>query len=219
MKIFLDTADVQAIQSYKATGLIDGVTTNPTLLFRAATDPVKTIHAIQKELPSGLISVEVTETDADKVYTQAHAISRLGKNILVKIPCAFSYYPVIRTLVSEGIALNITLVFSVTQGVLMSKLGVAYISPFVGRLEDAHQDGSALLHALCDAKKRYNFSTNILAASLRNNEHVATAIAAGVDAVTVSPALFESITQSALTDAGITLFMDDWKKLGITQFP
>jgi transaldolase len=219
MKIFLDTADVQSIQTYKETGLIDGVTTNPTLLFRAQSDPVKTIQAIQKELPSGLISVEVTETEPNKVYAQAHAIARLGKNILVKIPCALLYYPVIHKLVSEGIALNITLVFSVAQGVLMSKLGVAYISPFVGRLEDAHQDSTALLNGLCQAKQRYHFSTNILAASLRNIEHVTTAIAAGVDAITVSPTLFESMTHHTLTDAGITLFMDDWKKLGINQFP
>jgi transaldolase len=219
MKIFLDTANPEAIKKYASTGLIDGITTNPTHLSKEKNDPKKQVLAICKALPHGEISVEVTEKDPKAVYKQAHAIAKLADNILVKIPCYKDYYPVIHQLVEDGIKINITLVFTLMQGLFMSKLGVTYISPFVGRLDDIDIDGVQGLFELRSMVDTYHYQTGILAASLRHPRHVHEAINAGADVVTVSPALFEKIIEHPLTDAGMVQFDADWKKLGITKFP
>ena len=136
MKIFLDTANTELIQKWAQTGLIDGVTTNPTHLSKERKNPIDQILAICDILPSGSISVEVVEVTPENVYLQARKIASLCDNIVVKIPCHPSYYSTIKQLVNEGIPLNITLVFSLAQGLMMAKLGVQYISPFIGRLDD-----------------------------------------------------------------------------------
>src|SRR5438477_1214481 len=148
MKIFLDTANTELITRWAQTGLIDGVTTNPTHLSKENTDPTQQILTICDILPTGIISVEITETDPESVYFQARKIASLSDNIAVKIPCHPDYYSIIKKLVEEGITLNITLVFSLTQGLMMAKLGVAYISPFIGRLDDTGADGIELIHNL-----------------------------------------------------------------------
>lgn len=219
MKIFLDTANLDAIRKLATTGLINGVTTNPTHLSKEKTNPKEHVLAICAALPNGEISVEITEKEPEAVYKQARTIAALAKNIVVKVPCHKDYYTVIHRLVKEGIAVNVTLVFTLIQGMLMCKLGVRYISPFVGRLDDIDSDGVQLLYDLRDMVDEYAYKTEILAASLRHTQHVHDAIRAGSDVITVSPALFEQIIEHPLTDAGMAQFAADWKKLEITQFP
>lgn len=220
MKIFLDSADITAIRLWATTGLIDGVTTNPTHLSKfGGQSPTQLVKEICELLPAGEISVEVTEDEPETAYEQAKKIAALANNILVKIPCHQRYYAIIKRLVDEGIAINVTLVFNLMQGMLMSKLGVAYISPFVGRLDDIDSDGSQLLYELCAMAEHYQFSTKILAASLRSPRHLHQAIDAGADAATLPIDLFEKITKHPLTEAGIKQFTADWQKLGVKTFP
>jgi transaldolase len=153
------------------------------------------------------------------VYKQAHALAKLAKNIIVKIPCHRDYYAVIAKLVDEGVKINITLVFSLIQGLMMSKLGVQYISPFIGRWDDIDQDGVALLFQLRQMIDEYAYSTEVLAASLRHVPHIHQAIMAGADAITVPPDVLAKATDHLLTDKGMELFAHDWKKLGVKQFP
>lgn len=219
MKIFLDTAHVQSVAQWAQTGLIDGVTTNPTHLSKEGDNPVAVVKQLCALLPQGSISVEVTEQAPDKVYVQAKALAALASNVVVKIPCHMEYVPVIKKLVHEKVKLNITLVFTLMQGLCMSKLGVTYISPFVGRWDDLDVEGSVLLHELRDMLDTYGYETQLLAASLRHVRHVHAAIDAGVDIATMPPELFEKSLQSPLTERGMELFNADWKKLGIRSFP
>lgn len=219
MKIFLDTANVDAIKKLLSTGLIDGVTTNPTHLSKENKNPKELVLKICSLLPQGDISVEVTEKDPEDVYAQAKRIADLAGNIIVKIPCHSDYYSVIKRLVDEGVKLNITLVFTVVQGLMMSKLGVSYISPFVGRWDDNDVEGAEVLFQMRRMIDMYGFETEILAASLRHVRHVNYAIEAGCDAATLPVAVFEKAAAHVLTDRGIELFNADWEKLGISKFP
>ncbi len=219
MKIFLDTADIQTIRQWSSTGIIDGVTTNPTHLSKAGGNPAALVKEICALLPEGEISVEITEHDPVAVYNQAKEIAAISENILVKIPCHLKYYEIINRLQQDGVPMNITLVFSLEQGLMMSKLAVDYISPFVGRLDDIEVNGVDLLYDLCQMRDEYDFDTGVLAASIRNLRHFHEAIEAGVDAITVPAALLEEVTQHKLTDQGIEKFNADWAKLGIRKFP
>lgn len=219
MKIFLDTANLKAIEKWKATGLIDGVTTNPTHLSKEGGNPTKQAQAIAKLLPKGTISVEVTEKKPDAVYKQAKAIAKLGKNIIVKIPCHADYYEIIAKLVHDGVKLNITLVFSLVQALLMCKMGVAYISPFIGRWDDIDVDGAELLFHARQMIDQYGFKTELLAASIRGVRHFHESIMAGADVITVPISVFEKAIHHILTDQGIEKFDKDWKKLGVRKFP
>jgi transaldolase len=219
MKIFLDTANLEGIKKWAITGLIDGVTTNPTHLSKEGGNPKELILAICGALPEGEISVEVTEQDPDAAYKQAKDIAALAENIVVKIPCHHTYYQVINRLAHEEIPLNITLVFTLVQGLMMCKLGVRYISPFVGRLDDMDVDGIELLPEMREMVDEYGFDTGILAASLRGVRNVHDAIIAGADAATVSLPIFEKMIEHPLTDQGIAQFTADWAKLGVRQFP
>ncbi len=219
MKIFLDTANYELIELWSQTGLIDGVTTNPTHLSKEGGDPVALIKQLCALLPNGHISVEVTETAPERVYAQAKALAALADNVVVKIPCHSDYLPIIKKLVAEEVQLNITLIFNLMQGLCMSKLGVLYISPFVGRLDDLDVDGVSLLGELSDMLDRYDYETELLAASIRHVRHIHAAIEAGVDIITIPPALLATSLNHPLTDRGMELFAADWKKLGIQTFP
>lgn len=219
MNIFLDTADIRTIKQFTPTGLIDGVTTNPSLMLQAGGNPRATIEEILTLLPKGQISVEITELHHDAAYKQAKNIAAISPNILVKVPCHKDYYPLIHKLSSEGIPLNITLVFTLIQGLMMAKLGVKYISPFVGRWDDIDVDGMQLIHDLRGMIDQYGFETGILSASLRHLRHVHESIAAGADAITIPGAVFEKMISHPLTDQGIEKFTADWKKLEVTTFP
>lgn len=219
MKIFLDTANYELIQHWAQTGLIDGVTTNPTHLSNQGGDPVKIIRQISDCLPHGHVSVEVTEQAPDRVYAQAKALSAFAPNIVVKIPCHKDYLLCIKKLVEEEVKINITLIFSLMQALCMSKLGVLYISPFVGRLDDIDTDGALLLGEIREMLDTYDFDTQLLAASLRHVRHVHVAIESGVDCMTLPPELLEKSMMHLLTNSGMAVFTADWKKLGITNFP
>ena len=219
MKIFLDTANVAAIKKWSATGLIDGITTNPTNLSKEGGNPKKIVLDICKILPEGHISIEITNHEPKKVYEQAKAISKLAKNVWVKIPCHAQYYEIIQRLVDEEVKLNITLVFTVLQSLMMCKLGVYYISPFVGRWDDIDVDGMAFIPQIREMIDFYGYETKILAASIRGVQNFHEAITAGADAITVPVAVFEKSLSNPLTDSGIEKFTSDWKKLGIKQFP
>lgn len=219
MKIFLDTANINAIKKWKETGLVDGVTTNPTHLAIEGNNPRKQVIEICKLLPKGEISVEVTKIKPVDVYKQAKEIAALSKNILVKIPCHANYYPVIKKLVNEKVKLNITLVFSLAQSLFMSKLGVTYISPFIGRWDDIDVDGTELLIKLRVMQEEYNFKTGILAASLRTVRNFHDAIMAGCDVATLPISIMQKAMAHPLTDQGIEKFNADWAQLGIKKFP
>ena len=219
MKIFLDTADIQAIQKWLKTGILDGVTTNPTHLSKAGGDPTDGVVAIAKLMGDRDVSVEVTETEPEAVYKQAKAIAALATNIVVKVPCALEYYPIIKRLVAEGVPLNITLVFSLMQGLAMCKLGVKYISPFIGRLDDIDEPGIDLVRNLRVMIDEYGYTTELLAASIRGVMQLHDAILAGGDIATLPIAVLEKATQHPLTDKGMQKFLADWAKLGVKKFP
>ena len=217
MKIFLDTANLEAIKKWAF--LIDGVTTNPTHLSKEESNPTQQVQKICALLKNKDISVEVTEQKPEAVYEQAKKIAKLGNNIIVKIPCHEQYYEVIQKLVQEKIQINVTLVFTLIQGLLMCKLGVKYISPFIGRLDDIDVPGSDLLFEMRQMVSQYDYTTQILAASLRTVRNVHEAILADADVATLPIQVFEKMIQHPLTDRGIEKFNADWQKLGIKQFP
>jgi transaldolase len=219
MKLFLDTAHLADIEKGRATGLINGVTTNPTYLSKEGGDLKQLLVAICRVMAPYDVSIEVTEKEPDTVYQQAKKIADIGPNVVIKIPCAKEYIPVIRKLVSEGVALNITLLFSLVQGLLMAKLGVKYISPFVGRLDDIDSDGIQLIADLRHMIDTYEYKTQILAASLRTVTHVHQVILEGADVATMPINLFELLIEHPLTFKGMIKFDEDWRKLGIAQFP
>ncbi len=221
MKIFLDTADRQGIKKWAKTGIINGVTTNPTHLAKEGGDPKQVVLDICQMLPNGDISVEVTEKEPEAVYKQAREIAALSKNVVVKVPCAIEYYEIIKRLVQEDdINVNVTLVFTLVQGLMMCKLGVLYISPFVGRLDDIDVDGVDVLFALRPMIDKFAYlETQVLAASLRTVRHVHEAIDACAHAATVPLAVLEKMVHHPLTERGMERFLVDWQKLGIKKFP
>lgn len=219
MKIFLDTANTEFITKWAHSGLIDGITTNPTHLSKEGGNPTETVLTICQALPLATISVEITQTEPDDVYLQARKIASLSDNIVVKIPCYPPYYPIIKKLIAEGIAVNITLLFSLTQGLMMAKLGADYISPFVGRLNDSGIDGMNIIRQLRHMLDWYGFETQLLAASIRDTQNLEHAIMAGADIATIPTNVFEESLTHQLTDKGMAQFAEDWKKLNIQQFP
>lgn len=218
MKVFLDTADIKMIKKYVQLGIIDGITTNPTHLSKEKEKPEKIIKELVKIVP-GDISVEITEKSPEKVYLQAQKISKIAKNIVVKIPCHADYYEVIKKLVKEKVQINITLVFSLTQALFMCKLGVKYISPFIGRLDDIDADGIKLLHEIREMIDNYGYKTEIIAASIRTVNAFHEAIMAITDVTTLPIDVFEKSLQHPLTDIGMEIFLSDWKKTDVKQFP
>lgn len=219
MKIFLDTADLDAVNWWVKTGLIDGVTTNPTHLSKVGGNPKKQVLAICAALPKGEVSVEVTQKEPNAVYEQAKLIAGLADNIVVKIPCHKDYFEVIGRLVADGVKLNITLVFTVLQSLMMCKLGVRYISPFIGRWDDIGVGGLQFLEEIRQMIDLYGFETQLLAASLRHLRHFHYAVSIGADVATVPANVFEQSVEHVLTNRGIAKFDADWEKLGISQFP
>lgn len=219
MKIFLDTANISHIKKWSESGLIDGITTNPSNLSKENQNPREILKEICSILPDKDISVEITEENPIKVYNQAKEISKIADNITVKIPCYKDYINIINKLVTEGIKLNITLVFSVTQALMMAKLGVKYISPFIGRLDDIGSDGLALISECRNMLDIYNYETQLLAASIRSVKHLQDIILTGADVATLPTEILGKSLEHPLTDIGIKKFSEDWEKLDIKQFP
>ena len=213
MKIFLDTANRDMIKKWVATGIIDGVTTNPSLLSKEGKNTKEVLVDICK-MVDGDVSIEVVKKDPEDVYKQAKEIAALADNVVVKIPYAYEYLSVIKKLSQEGIKINVTLIFSILQALLVAKLGVTYISPFIGRWDDIDINGLELVDKLMLMKNQYDFKSEILAASIRHVMHWHEVALAGVDVATVPPKLLDQVMHHPLTEVGIKKFDADWNKLG-----
>lgn len=213
MKLFLDTADRNAIKKWIPCGIIDGVTTNPSLLSKEGHNSKEVLLDICK-MVEGDVSIEVVEKEPQKVYAQAKEIASLAKNVVVKIPFHEEYLPVIAKLVREDVKVNVTLVFSLLQALIVAKLEVDYISPFIGRLDDIDIDGIELVEDIKTMLDNYDYGSELLAASIRTPRHLHDAIIYGADVATIPPALLEQIMKHPLTEQGIAKFDADWKKLG-----
>jgi transaldolase len=213
MKIFLDTANRDVIKKWLPTGLIDGVTTNPSLLSKEGSSPKQVLMEICAMVP-GDVSIEVVEKTPEAVYKQAKEIAAFAQNVVVKIPCLQEYVPVMHKLIQEGVKINATLVFSEIQALLMAKIGVTYISPFVGRWDDIGNDGIELVENMVEIKRNYEFEAEILAASIRPVLHWTRAALVGADIVTLPASVIEQGMKHPLTDKGVQLFDADWLKTG-----
>ena len=192
MKIFLDTSDVNVIRQHCETGLIDGVTTNPTLMMQAGRNPVEVIKEISSLFSEhASISAEVVGDTAEEMVSQAKDYHPINKNITIKVPCSVEGLKACKTLSDKGIPVNVTLIFSPEQAILAAKAGATYVSPFIGRCEDNNIDGIGLLEAINKVYQSKRISTEILSASIRNLNHVSESFKAGADIVTLPPSIFE----------------------------
>ena len=213
MKIFLDTADLYEIERLLPTKMIDGVTTNPSLIAKNGANIKQTIATICGMI-SGPVSAEVTATDVDTMQKEADILAAIAPNVTVKLPLTEAGLIVCKSLSSQEIATNVTLCFSPAQALMAAKAGASFISPFVGRLDDLGQDGMNLVRDIYDIYANYDFETEILVASIRGPQHVADAALIGADIVTIPPKTFSQLYQHPLTDKGLTAFLADWEKTG-----
>jgi len=214
MKFFVDTADVAEIKELAATGLLDGVTTNPSLVAKAKRDFKEIIAEICAVVP-GPVSAEVAATDLEGMLKEGRTLAKIAKNVTVKVPLTWDGLKACRALAGDGTMVNVTLCFSANQALLAAKAGATFISPFVGRLDDAGQDGMELVREIRTVYDNYaDLNTQILAASLRHVTHVKQAAMIGADVATVPPAVLRALVQHPLTDKGLELFINDWKKTG-----
>ncbi len=214
MKFFVDTADVAEIKELAATGLLDGVTTNPSLVAKAKRD-FKEIVAEICAAVDGPVSAEVAATDLAGMLKEGRTLAKIAKNVTVKVPLTWDGLKACRTLSGEGTMVNVTLCFSANQALLAAKAGATFISPFVGRLDDAGADGMDLVREIRTIYDNYpDLKTQILAASIRNVLHVKQAAMIGADVVTVPPAVLRALVSHPLTDKGLEQFLADWKKTG-----
>lgn len=214
MQFFIDTADPSEIKKYWEMGLIDGVTTNPSLaskVGRPFKDLVKEIFSIV----NGPISLEVLATDTDNILREARSLALLNTNVVVKVPLIPEGLKAVKILSSEGIKTNVTLVFSPAQALLAAKAGASYVSPFLGRLEDIGQDSLLLLEEIVTIMANYDFQTKVLAASIRSTRQVAEAALIGADVATIPPDILAKLWQHPLTDKGLEQFLADYKKSGM----
>ncbi len=214
MKFFVDTADVSEIKELADTGLLDGVTTNPSLVAKSGRD-FKTVIAEICALVPGPVSAEVAAIDYEGMITEGRTLAKLARNVAVKVPLTIDGLKACRTLTSEGTMVNVTLCFSATQGLLAAKAGATFISPFIGRLDDQGIDGMELIREIRAIYDNYPaMTTDILAASIRTVNHVKQAALIGADVATVPPAIIKALVKHPMTDAGLAQFLADWKKSG-----
>ena len=214
MKIFLDTSDVDVISKHCKSGLIDGVTTNPTLMMQAGRDPIDVIKDISALFPDdSSISAEVVADTAEDMISQAKQYYSISSNITIKVPCTEEGLKACKFLSDKDIPVNVTLIFSTTQAILCAKAGAKYVSPFIGRCEDNGLSGIGLIESIRTIYDRSDMvqPPEILAASIRTNDHVTNAFIAGSDIVTLPPSILKEMYKHALTDQGIDQFDKDWK--------
>jgi transaldolase len=209
MKIFLDTANIEEIKKAVSTGIIDGVTTNPSLLSKEADDPLKHIIKIA-EIVKGPVSAEVTSKDKEGMISEGKALAELSPYVVVKIPMTKYGISATYELAKEGIKVNVTLIFSPSQALLAMKAGAYFISPFIGRLDDISHDGMRLIREIVEIKRNYGFKSEILTASIRHPLHFLESAKAGVDIVTLPPKVFWQLFEHPLTDIGLEKFLADW---------
>jgi len=211
MKLFLDTANLDEIREAADIGLIDGVTTNPTLIAKGGIsleDAVKQIC----ELVDGPVSAEVISTDFDGMVAEAHVLRKIHENIVVKVPLTEAGLKTVNALAPEGVRFNVTLCFSVSQALLAAKAGATYVSPFVGRLDDIDSDGMELISNIVQVYENYGFGTEVLVASVRSPTHVSNAALAGADVATIPYKVYKQMFKHPLTDLGLAQFLSDHKR-------
>jgi transaldolase len=214
MKFFVDTADVAEIKELAATGLLDGVTTNPSLVAKSGGDFKEIIKEICAIVP-GPVSAEVAATDYDGMMTEAKVLAKIAKNVTIKVPLTMDGLKACKALTSDGTMVNVTLCFSATQALLAAKAGATFVSPFIGRLDDIGLNGMDLIKEIRMIYDNYpDLSTDILAASIRTINHVKEAAMIGADVATIPPSILKQLVKHPLTDKGIEIFIADWKKTG-----
>jgi len=213
MQFFIDTAEIAVLRELAETGLVDGVTTNPSLIAKSGRNFLETIAEICDFIP-GPVSAEVAATDTQTMLKEGRKLAGIAPNVVVKVPLTFEGLKAVRAFSEDGIQTNVTLCFSAVQALLAAKAGASYVSPFVGRLDDQGADGIELLHEIRAIYDQYDIDTEILAASLRSTAHVKAAAMAGSDCATLPPAVFRDLVKHPLTDRGLEAFISDWAKTG-----
>lgn len=214
MKFFVDTAELSDIKELASFGLLDGVTTNPSLIAKSGRDFKTTIAEICAVVP-GPVSAEVAATDYETMMREAEVLRKIAKNVTIKVPLTLDGLKACKALSGDGTMVNVTLCFSANQALLAAKAGATFVSPFIGRLDDIGLDGMELIREIRTIYDNYpDFNTDILAASIRTVNHVKDAALIGADVVTVPPAILKALVKHPLTDAGLATFVADWKKTG-----
>ena len=214
MKFFIDTADVGEIRDLAETGMIDGVTTNPSLIAKSGREFTDVIEEICS-LTDGPVSAEVAATDAPTMIKEGHKLAKIAKNVVIKVPLTIDGLKTCKILSDEGTMVNVTLCFSAAQAILAAKVGATFISPFVGRLDDIALDGMDLISDICDIYANYQeFTTQVLVASVRSPKHVVDAASLGADVVTIPPSALRQLYNHPLTDKRLESFLNDWAGTG-----
>lgn len=213
MKFFVDTADIEEIRALAETGLVDGVTTNPSLILKAGGDIIETTRQICA-LVDGPVSAEVTAVVYDDMIREGRKLAGIADNVAIKVPLTVDGIRACKAFSDDGLRVNVTLCFSAAQALLAAKAGAAFVSPFVGRLDDIGHDGMGLIEDIADMYANYDFDTEILVASARHVSHVLDSARVGADAVTIPPAVFRQMFRHPMTDKGLEAFLADWAKTG-----
>jgi transaldolase len=214
MKIFLDSANVASIKTFADMGILDGVTTNPTLIAKENRGFLELVGEILR-IVSGPVNLEVVSQNTEGMLHEAHDLAALAPNVVVKVPMTSDGLVAVRKLHREGIKTNVTLVFSPNQALLAAKAGAGYVSPFIGRLDDAGHVGMSVVEEILQIYRNYDFETQVLVASIRHPVHVVEAAKLGAHVATMPPDVLEKMVKHPLTDIGLKRFLDDWSKAGL----
>jgi transaldolase len=212
MKIFLDTANIDSIKKFADLGIVDGITTNPSLLLKENKDPIDAMKRIVK-LVDGPVSLEIVATEYDDIMEESLKLANYGDNVVVKIPMNSAGLKAINNLSKRGIKTNVTLIFSANQALLAAKAGATYVSPFIGRLDDIGHDGLTIISDIVQIFSNYDITTQVLVASIRHPIHVIESAKLGADVVTLPPEILQKMIHHTLTDKGLEIFLADWEKL------
>lgn len=213
MELFIDTAEIDEIKSLNITGLIDGVTTNPSLIAKSGRNIIETIEEICNEV-SGPVSAEVTATDFETMIKEGRKLSAIAQNVAIKVPLTFDGLRACKVFSEDGIMVNVTLCFNSAQAILAAKAGASFISPFIGRLDDIGSDGINLISEITEIYDIHGFETKVLAASIRSVQDIIDSAKFGADVATVPPKFLKAMYNHPLTDKGLADFLADWKKTG-----
>jgi transaldolase len=209
MKLFIDTANLDEIREAASWGILDGCTTNPSLIAKEGRDFIETVHEIC-EIVQGPVSAEVVAQDAEGMLAEARLLRQVHEHIVIKVPMSLEGLKATKALSDEGTPVNVTLIFNVSQAVLAAKAGAAYVSPFIGRIDDTGHDGTATLADIISVFETYDFKTEVLAASIRHQKHVYEALALGSHVATMPYTVIKKMVMHPLTDSGNQRFLDDW---------